>query len=297
MIKNRICLLIILVVNVIGAQDYQTHTYFKNDSIQLDLDLFVPKQFSDAPTPLVIFVHGGGFSSGDRSHGHQLGKYLANQNIALASISYSLYMKDKNFGCNGILSEKIKAIRLAVNELWEATSYLIEKSDQINIDPTKIFIAGSSAGAETILHASYWDRNQMKWFTPNLLPNFKYAGIISAAGAIMDLNLIKDENKVPTLFFHGDSDLLVPYKTAAHHFCKPDATGWLMLFGSYSITRHLESLDGVAHLVTFDGGQHPFAGEYIDNHEETIHSFIKKVSSDKTFILYDHLEPYKKGQN
>ena len=80
-----------------GAQEFETQTYFTNDSIQLDLDLFMPKKLSNVPTPLVIFVHGGGFSDGDRSHGHQLGKYLAKQNIALASISYSLYMKDKNF--------------------------------------------------------------------------------------------------------------------------------------------------------------------------------------------------------
>ena len=206
-------------------------------------------------------------------------------------------MKDKNFGCTGILSEKIKTIRIAVNELWEATSYLIEKSDQINIDANKIFVAGSSAGAETVLHDSFWDIDQMMWFTPNLLPNFKYAGIISAAGAIMDLNLITDENKIPSLFFHGDSDLLVPYRTAAHHFCKPDATGWLMLFGSHSIAQHLESLEGVAHLVTFDDGQHPYAGEYIDNHKETIYSFIKRVSSKEKFIIYEHLEPYKKDKS
>ena len=84
------------------AQEYQTINYFSEDTISLDLDLFLPKEVdTDTKCPLVIFVYGGGFSGGARSSGYKLAKFLAGQHIACASISYTLYMQDKNFSCDG----------------------------------------------------------------------------------------------------------------------------------------------------------------------------------------------------
>ena len=117
-----VCLCLTITVS---AQDFQTHTYFTNDSISLDLDLFLPDLNSSEKTPLVIYVHGGGFKNGDRKGGHKLAKYLIGHNIACASITYTLYMKDKSFSCDGILSEKIRAIQIAASQLWNATAYLI----------------------------------------------------------------------------------------------------------------------------------------------------------------------------
>ncbi len=213
-------------------EDFQSFTYYSNDSLSLDLDIFMPLQMIEGGNPLVIYVHGGGFSNGTRDAGHKLARHLAEQGIACASISYTLYMEGKSFGCDGILSEKVRAIQIAASQLWLATAYLNKYSGQFNIDTTRIFIAGSSAGAETVLHAAHWDREQMQCFEQALSPGFKYAGIISGAGAIMDLNLITPENKIPTMLFHGDADKLVPYGTAAHHYCPPNSSGWLMLFGS-----------------------------------------------------------------
>ena len=180
MMKKLPVLMVIILIFSLNAtaQHYQTLTYFKNDGIQLELDLFLPDNNSSTKTPLVIYVHGGGFKSGDRSGGHALAKYLNQENIACATISYTLYMKDKSFSCDGILSEKIKAIQIAASQLWHATAYLIDQSNVINIDTKKIFIAGSSAGAETALHAAFWNREQMQLFDKRLHGEFTFAGII-----------------------------------------------------------------------------------------------------------------------
>lgn len=241
-------------------------------------------------TLLVIYVHGGGFKNGERQAGHQLASYLVGQNIACASITYTLYMKDKSFSCDGILSEKIKAIQIAASQLWNSTAYLIDQSDQINIDINQIFIAGSSAGAETVLHAAHWNRDQMQLFDNGLSAKFKYAGIISGAGAIMDLNLITKENKLPTMLFHGDADPLVPYATAAHHYCPPNSSGWLMLFGSHSIAKHLEMLVGTCQLTTFEGGKHSFAGAYFYQNQQPVADFINEVLSGEKFIEFRSVE-------
>ena len=270
-------------MTTVDAQDYETHTYFEKDSISMELDLFLPDNPSQDDVPLVIYVHGGGFSTGDRTSGHSLARDLVENNIACASITYTLYMKDKSFGCDGILSEKVKAIRIAASQLWHATDYLLQKKEQIHIDPSKIFIAGSSAGAETVLHAAYWDRSSMQLYRQALPAKFKYAGVIAGAGAIMDLNLITEENKLPMMFFHGDEDPLVPYATASHHYCPPQSSGWLMLFGSFSIAEHLRELNGTYRLTTFQGGDHSYAGAFIHQNQQPVVEFIKRVLVGEQF--------------
>lgn len=264
------------------SQDYTTVTYFTDDSVKLEMDIFKPVT-DKTKNPTFIYVHGGGFSSGQRSDGHLICQYMAQHGFVAASISYSLYMKNKSFSCDGITSEKIKAIRYGVNDLWLATVYLIDHSDEYKTDPAKIIIAGCSAGAETVLHAQFWNYEKMNWTDKKLPQGFKYAGVISGAGAIMDLNLITKQNLVPLMLFHGDHDNLVPYKTAAHHFCDPSSTGWLMLFGSSSIYDHIVTLDGSVKLYTFSGSGHEVANYYFEKEMEQVINFSHMALSDKKF--------------
>jgi acetyl esterase/lipase len=198
-------------------------------------------------------------------------------------------MEDKSFGCNGILSEKVKAIQIAASQLWLATAFLGEYHDQLSIDTNQIFIAGSSAGAETVLHAAHWDRGQMQLFEQALAPDFQYAGIIAGAGAIMDLNLIKSGNMIPTMLFHGNADDLVPYGIAAHHYCPPDSPGWLMLFGSMAIAEHLQELGESCQLTSFLGGGHSFAGAYFYQDQEPVADFIDQVLAGESFNIYENI--------
>ena len=285
-IKNFALLTLWLILStslLLRAQDYKTLTYYEDDSLKLELDLFLPDSMPDGKIPLAIYVHGGGFSNGNRGGGHNLAKFLTKKEIAVASISYTLYMKGKSFGCNGILFEKIKAIQIAANQLWLSTEFVIENQEKFNIDTSKIFIIGSSAGAETVLHAAFWDREMMSLYVKKLPDNFKYAGVISGSGAIMDLNLITRETLVPVMMFHGDNDPLVPYATASHHFCPTNSSGWLMLFGSNSIYNHILNLDGTVSLITYLNGNHSIAGAHFYQNQQPVYDFIKQVTLGKKF--------------
>ncbi len=287
MLKKLIFSVLLLsgIYNFVSAQNCTTFTYFQNDSVTLELDFYKPIK-GEKKLPLLIYVHGGGFAIGSRDAGESICKYVATQGYAAASISYTLYMKGKNFSCDGILSEKIKAIQFAVNQLWQTTSYVIAHSTELEIDTTKIFIAGSSAGAETVLHAAFWDYKTMNIYKPSLSPTFKYAGLIAGSGALMDLNLIRKDNQIPALMFHGNCDRLVPYATAAHHFCKPNSSGWLMLFGSYSIYNHLIKLGGSASLFTYCGGGHEYSGELFDRDQQPIVEFMNQI------LLHAHIQKH-----
>lgn len=295
--KHFIIFLLLLATHHIVAQKMTTLTYFQNDTLKLDLDLFLPEKVSSDKLPLFLYVHGGGFSGGERQSGYDLCRYLSKNGFATATLTYTLYAKGKKFSCDGILSEKIKAFQYAVNDLWLATSFFIKNSAKYNIDVSKIFIAGSSAGAETVLHAAFWDFKTMNLYNSNSLPeNFKYAGLISGAGAIMDLNLITEKKLIPMLFFHGNGDGTVPYGTAAHHYCKTSSSGWLMLFGSYSIYNRIVEMDGSVSLYTFCGGGHEYSGYLFEKEQRPILDFLNNASVGKKFQNHEIIATGKKNE-
>ncbi|MDD7985192.1 alpha/beta hydrolase [Lentisphaera marina] len=100
------------------------------------IDLWVAK--SDKPTPLMIFIHGGGFKGGDKSKGYRhIQEYLKN-GISFASINYR-YITE-----NGIMA--------CLNDSKRALQFLRYKASEFNLDKTKFALMGNSAGAGT----SFW---------------------------------------------------------------------------------------------------------------------------------------------
>ncbi|WP_341225687.1 alpha/beta hydrolase [uncultured Arcticibacterium sp.] len=272
-----------------NSQEYETLTYLEGDTARLQLDLFLPQDKSAKDVPLMIFVHGGGFSVGNRTSGHSFGRYLSKNNVAYATISYTLSRKGKGFGCDTPQEDKIMAMRLAASELWEATAFLLEKADEIGFDKNKVFISGSSAGGEAVLHAAYLDRKKMSLHGNSLPSDFKYKGMVSGAGALIDLNLITEKTAMPTLFFHGNKDNVVPFVTASHHYCGPETVGWMMLFGSQPLYNHMKSLGVSAQLQAFVGGKHEFAGWYFHHKQEVLLNFMNKVLADEQFFIEEEV--------
>lgn len=244
------------------AQDnfkFETYTYFHSDTLNLQLDYFEPDSLFES-MPLVIFVHGGGFSGGNRGGGHEFCSFLAENGIPAATITYTLYMQGKDFGCGGVLPEKVKAIQFGAFDARLATTWFIKNAENFGIDTNKIFLAGSSAGAEAVLQAAFWDTSAVNFFPDTLSDCFSYAGLISGAGALLDLNMIHRGNSIPCLCFHGTCDPLVPYYIAAHHYCGQITPGYMMMFGGLAIYERLEELNVSCQLMTFCGEGHEHAG-------------------------------------
>ncbi|MDI1254907.1 MAG: alpha/beta hydrolase [Flavobacterium sp.] len=294
--KNNWLIILLFIATLANAQKMQTFTYFENDTLKLDLDLFLPEKSVNTKLPLLIYVHGGGFSIGERQHGHNICKFLAQNGYATATITYTLYMKGKKFSCDGVLSEKVKAFQYGANDLWIATSWFIRNSEKFNIDTSKIFISGSSAGGETVLQAAFWDFDTMNLYGTQLPKDFKYAGLVSGSGAIMDLNLITKANLIPMMLFHGSGDLTVPYGTAAHHYCKTNASGWLMLFGSFSIFNYMKDLDGTVALYTFCGGGHEYSATLFEKDQQIMLGFLNDVLAKKKFQTHVTIPTGKKNE-
>lgn len=234
----------------------ETYTYSIKDGEDLELDIYQPQNDAELERSTLIYVHGGGFSGGKRNDEgiKQFCYRMAGYGYVVASISYRLTRKGKpeGFGCDCPTNEKINTFYAAVEDIQDATFFLIENRHQFGINPQKIILAGSSAGAEAVLNTAY----QPPYCYGLDSGPVSFAGVIGMAGAIPDTTAIYDESAVPSLLFHGTDDNLVPYATAPHHYCEKEDPGYLILHGSKTIAAKLKQLEVPYWLHTTCGGAH-----------------------------------------
>jgi acetyl esterase len=97
------------------------------------LDIYYPSQ-SDRALPAIVWIHGGGFLSGNKGHVANYLKILAARGHTTVSVGYSLG-PESNYPT-------------PVLQANAALAYLVQNAEQLRIDPARIFLAGDSAGAQ-----------------------------------------------------------------------------------------------------------------------------------------------------
>jgi len=266
-----------------------THVYAEPGGEALELDIHRVKTQLKSAKPVVVFVHGGGFYTGTRKENNivHFCDSLAQAGFVAVNLQYRLFMKGRSFSCNEPKADKIKAIATAADDIRAATNWLLDRADSLGIDPRRVFLAGSSAGAEAILHSAYATRTaENRPVTP--LPNqFRYCGLLSFAGAMLESDWIDANSALPTLFYHGNCDPLVPYGTAIHHYCKTDKPGAMLLHGSATLHERLERLGVTTRLVTGCGGQHGSAVYPIEDDIALIIDFMQRVMAGEHFVEHE----------
>jgi acetyl esterase/lipase len=238
--------------SVVNKTTFDFKTY-KSEILQFDF--YAPENVED-PLPLVIVVHGGGFMFGSRDHGNipSFATKLAQRGYAVASVSYRLTMKDIGYGCDIEASKKVAAIDSASYDVTMAVKYILENNNLFHINQDKIVIAGGSTGAYTVLHMAYVNDNKI------LPSDFRFAGVISMAGALTTLDKINNVTAIPTQLFHGTGDNLVPYDMGPHAYCRSNDIGYFMFYGSATIAKRLRGLGASYFLYTINGGSHSWSG-------------------------------------
>ena len=201
-----------------------TYMYVKRDTCDLFLDVYNPAKgsqttFMGKEKPTIMFLFGGGFIHGTRDNEDYLPwfKAMTEDGYRVISIDYRLGLKGTDKVGIAQVNALDKAIHIGVEDLYSATSFIVENADQLRVDPANIVISGSSAGAIIVMQAEYEICNGTSW-TATLPEGFRYAGVMSFSGAILSREGKVDYRKykpVPTLILHGTADELVPYKQIA----------------------------------------------------------------------------------
>ena len=265
---RKIVLFVVALVQscfVLSAQDVVCDTYHfaTHDGQELYLDRYMLDEATDAPRPCVIFAFGGGFVQGERNHEYYsiFFDHLAREGVVAVSIDYRLGLKSLNpdGGVKDMIAAFQNAVNIAVEDMYAATNYVIANAEEWGVDTSKIVISGSSAGAITAVQAEWMRCNGAQ--RAKVLPaDFRYAGVVSCAGAIFSVKgkpKFKSE-PAPMMLFHGTSDRNVPYDHAAMF-----GVGF---FGSAYIVKQLERLDSPYWFYSVEYADHRIAGTpYIYN--------------------------------
>ena len=180
---------------------------------------------SDRPTPLLFYIHGGGWSGGDRSVVRSLLKPALEAGISVVSVEYRMI---KDATADGL----VPPVKGPMYDCARALQFTRSKAKEWNLDKTKVALAGGSAGACTSLWLAFHDDladpqsadpvarestrvtcaavsgaqttldpHQMRAWTPNS----KYGA--HAFGIVWD-----PKTKVPTFDrFHAERERLLPW--------------------------------------------------------------------------------------
>lgn len=194
------------------AVNKNTYTFAEKDGQELKLDVYMPED-SLNEHPCIVFAFGGGFKMGARDEASYQ-KFLtemAENGIVGVSIDYRLGLKDKKIK-NLIQLAKIleNSVNMAVEDMASAVEFVLKNAADLKVNPKQIMLSGSSAGAITALQTDYYLCNAK---IKNLPEDFRFAGVLSFAGAVASFGekLEYKKQPAPVLFMHGTKDGLVAY--------------------------------------------------------------------------------------
>jgi acetyl esterase/lipase len=209
--------------------------------VTLRLDLYQPSGDTVSRRPAVVYVHGGGFSHGDKSAGGNFARYFAQRGYVAVSINYRLLAP---LGCGGQdppPPECASAALAAQHDAQAAVRWLRANAAARRVDPDRIGMAGGSAGAITSLLAAW--RSEDPGTSGNPGHSSAIRGAVSISGGTPTDQYI-NQGDAPAIFFHGTEDHTVPFDWAVSNAAAMYNAG---------IPVFLETFEGAGHGLVGEG--------------------------------------------
>lgn len=207
-----------------NINEYKGITYKQIDSIDLKLDIYRLKSLNKA-APVLLFIHGGGWSKGKRSDYLPYLVDFARKGYVTVTVSYRL--------------SKVAHFPAAVEDVKCAVKWIRKNASQYGINPDKIAVIGGSAGGHLALMLAYSDDDEFSEECPDHVSS-RVNAVVDLYGPVdlttpyaqkrpestsflgqiydQDPGIFKDasprfyisHDDPPTLIFHGTIDSLVP---------------------------------------------------------------------------------------
>lgn len=105
---------------------------YAGEGARTRLDVFSPAHAA-GPLPTVVWIHGGAWISGDKADVRPYVRRLALEGFTTIAVSYPLAPERTYPG--------------ALTRVNAALAYVVQHADELRVDPSRIAIAGDSAGA------------------------------------------------------------------------------------------------------------------------------------------------------
>ncbi|HEX4819444.1 MAG TPA: alpha/beta hydrolase [Acidimicrobiales bacterium] len=201
---------------------------YRSDPSRL-LDLFRPAGDHEARRPAIVWVHGGGFSAGDR--GASIVPFpdsFARSGYVVASIDYDTTVAQPCVSEPHLRQDCRDAFDSAVADGQQAVRWLKRNAGAYGIDPDRVAIAGESAGGITAAGVG----------TRSTDAASSVRAWISISGGLDGVGDV-DAKDAPALLFANTDDPYVPFAWSA------DVESALRRAG---VTVQLVAIDGVGHV-------------------------------------------------
>ncbi len=190
-------------------------------TVTLTLDVYRPSGDTITSRPAIVWVHGGSFSSGDKTSPELVDEAttFAKKGYVNASINYRLSPD----GCSAAAptASCVTAIIDAMHDAQAAVRFLRANATPYGVDGNRIAIGGTSAGAITALDVGYNPDD------PGTSGNPGFSSAVGGAVSLSGARILGTANAgdAPSLLFHGTADLFVPYQWAVNTVNAAQAAG------------------------------------------------------------------------
>lgn len=210
-------------------------------------DLYLPKDNTKESYGLVVYLHAGGFTTGDKADDKEMLAWLCSKGYVACGINYTLRTDENN-----------KSVLTQSNEIKAAMPVVIEEAKKLGYNITEMTISGGSAGGCLAMLYAYRDAAEspvpVKLMFEMVGPSSFYAedwgiygldqdtdeskkaaaGLFSVMGGVeLTPDMIKDgsyqelmkpisafrfvdENSCPSLLLYGTHDRIQPWKGVRH---------------------------------------------------------------------------------
>ena len=279
---------------IVSKADRSTVEFVVRDGKPILMDIYQFKDQSAEKRPVFIYSFGGAWAMGSRIDAlcNPLYDHLCEKGWVCVAIDYRLGSARGRDGKPLITPPEgynpfQYSIDIGVEDIYAATAWLIQHAAEYNIDPERIVLSGSSAGAINSMNAEYYLCTGHPLAKNNLPAGFNYAGVVPMAGAVYltgenDTELKWDRKPCPMCFFHGSADPTVTFDMERN----PNRHG----FGPFYVSQQLYAMDVPYMLYEYFGGDHCMALLPLKWFWNEIDSFLDRIVLDGLNIKVHSVE-------
>ena len=227
---------------VYGNAPFIDFPYYDESSASnadLVMDIYTPTGDTHNLRPAIIFAHSGAFLNGDRNHEDMVAfcEEFAKKGYVTATFDY----RKGFYLLTNVAMHGTRGVYRGIQDGRSAVRFLRANASTYGIDPDKVYLAGSSAGAFIALHAAYMnnpaeqpiDTKEVDYFNAifpffhngpdlgpvdvgaNLAENGQPDAILSLWGALQSTDLVTVEDTTPIFMAHGTDDSTVLFESGS----------------------------------------------------------------------------------
>ncbi len=142
---------------------------YSGNTVNLSVRITDAAQNTCLKRPLILLIHGGGFSSGNPSLMDSVATEFARRGYLTASIQYRLGFNGPTLTCPMDTTELIRAWYRASQDAKSAVRWFKQRSESFRIDTNLIFAGGWSAGGYTLTGLAWMNDESEKPYHSNQL--------------------------------------------------------------------------------------------------------------------------------